>query len=183
MNVFFLTGRVSRIFFLLILLCMGLSSCSNNDEVSDHSEDYYFRASLDNRKVDFHSVIFQGGRNDNRWEHIVIGGNEKSSPTDGSLPSPSLDFEIWKQGGDIKAGTYATPEEQGMIARYAVQTNNGTLLYNTSTANDVFTVHIEAISKDGIKGTFSGKVRSMEGNVINITEGSFNLPYDKMINP
>ncbi len=183
MNVVFFNNRVFKVFFLLIVLSMGVSSCSKDDDISDHPQNYYFRASIDNRKVDFHSVKFQGGGNDNRWEHIVIGGNEKSTPTDGSLPSPSLDFEIWKQGGDIKAGTYATPAEEGMIARYAVQTNNGTLLYNTSVADDVFTVHIESISKDGIKGTFSGKLRSMEGQAIDVTEGSFNLPYDEIINP
>ena len=183
MNAVSFTSRVCKAFLLLILLSMGASSCSSGDDISDHPQNYYFRASLDNRKVDFHSVIFQGSGNDNRWEHIVVGGNEKSTPTDGSLPSPSLDFEIWRQGGDIKAGTYTTPAEQGMIARYAVQTNNGTLIYNTSVADDVFTLHIESIGKDGIKGTFSGKVRSMEGQVIDVTEGSFNLPYNEIINP
>ncbi|MDQ1165484.1 hypothetical protein [Flavobacterium sp. SORGH_AS_0622] len=71
-----------------------------------------------------------------------------------------------------------------MVARYAIQTPNGTILYNTRTADDIFTVKIESISKSGIKGTFSGKVRNMEsGAVINITDGSFNLPYMDIVNP
>ncbi|BAV06449.1 hypothetical protein FLA_2468 [Filimonas lacunae] len=70
-----------------------------------------------------------------------------------------------------------------MIARYAVQQPDGTLLYNTANSNDVFTVKIEAISQEGIKGTFSGTVRNLAGQAISITDGSFNLPYQTLINP
>lgn len=192
MNSVFITGifcrKKSNSHIGIILLMMLLSgfimfSCSRPNDEPEDRQGYYFRAGVDGRKVDFHSVIFQGGGNDNRWEHIVAGGHEQSLPADGSLPSPSLDFEIWKQGSGIKPGTYATPAEEGMIARYAVQTSSETLLYNTSFADDVFEVQIEAISKEGIKGTFSGKLRSAEGKAIQVTEGSFNLPYDTIINP
>ncbi|WP_294205113.1 hypothetical protein [uncultured Chryseobacterium sp.] len=183
-----LTGHRVRTSWLRLFLCfailgIGMSSCSKDDDTGGESGDYYFRASIDGRKVNFHNAIFQGGGNDNRWEHIVVGGNEASYPTDGSLPSPSLDFEIWRNGGNITAGTYTTPAETGMITRYAIQKKEGTLIYNTSYGDDVFSVNIETISKEGIKGTLSGKVRSMDGTVINVTEGSFNLPYDTMINP
>ncbi|MNT91977.1 hypothetical protein D3C72_2331680 [compost metagenome] len=71
-----------------------------------------------------------------------------------------------------------------MVARYAVQTKDGTILYSTRTADDIFTVKIESISKSGIKGTFSGKVRNLDSGVaIEITEGTFNLPYLDIINP
>ncbi|WPQ62051.1 hypothetical protein SIO70_27190 [Chitinophaga sancti] len=176
--------KLLRAFIFSVIVSLAFSSCSKNDEDgSDSSSDYYFIAAIDGRKVNFHTVNFQGGGNDNRWEHIVVGGYETSYPTSGQPVPPSLDFEIWRLEGNITVGTYSTPVEEKMIARYAVQTSEGTLLYNTSFANDVFTLKIEAISKQGIKGTFSGTVRNMAGVAICISDGSFNLPYETIVNP
>lgn len=172
-----------RMWLYLTVITLGLSACSKDDGGGPGTKDYYFKASLNGRAINFHTVNFQGGGDDNRWEHIVIGGYETSYPTSGGSIPPSLDFEIWKSGGNISAGTYATPAEEGMIARYAVQTADGTLLYNTSNADDIFTVKIEKISKEGIKGTFTGTVRSMAGASISVTDGSFNLPYETLVNP
>ncbi|MCP2025263.1 hypothetical protein L1276_000403 [Flavobacterium sp. HSC-32F16] len=171
--------------FCILVLALLFSACSGDDNGSDKAASgYYFRASLDGRKIDFYTVNFQGGGNDNRFEQIVIGGYETPFPKIGELAPPSLDFEIWKLGGDIKPGTYSTPADEGMAARYAVQTANGTILYSTRTADDIFTVKIESISKSGIKGTFSGKVRNGDsGTAIEITEGTFNLPYLDIVNP
>ncbi|WP_090496508.1 hypothetical protein [Pedobacter terrae] len=167
----------------IIIITICLSACSKEDDGGGTpSEDYYFRAKIGGKAVNFHSVNFQGGGDDNRFEHIVIGGDETSYSGSGPLP-PSLDFELWRLGGNITAGTYATPVEKDMIARYAIQKSDGTLVYNTSSSNDVFTVKIEAISKTGIKGAFSGTVRNSAGEAINITDGTFNLPYETIINP
>lgn len=160
-----------------------LVQVTKTDHIKTESE-YYFRASLNGRKVDFYNVNFQGGGNDNRFEQIVIGGYEAPFPKIGEPLPPSLDFEIWKLGGDIKTGTYATPTDEEMVARYAIQTPNGTILYSTRTADDIFTVKIESISKMGIKGTFAGKVRNLDSaQAIDITEGTFNLPYLEIVNP
>ncbi|WP_146194602.1 hypothetical protein [Flavobacterium crocinum] len=172
-------------FFSILVLTLLFFGCSSDDNGSDNSgSDYFFKATLDGRKIDFYDVNFQGGGNDNRFEHITVGGFEEPYPNKvGELIPPSLDFEIWRTGGDIKAGTYSTPTEPEMVARYAVQTTNGTIVYSTSTADDVFTLKIESISKNGIKGTFSGKVRNLDSGVaIEITEGTFNLPYEDIIN-
>ena len=176
--------KLRSVFLYLAVITLSISACKkDNGGGTNAANDYYFKASLDGRKINFHTVNFQGGGNDNRWEHIVIGGYETSYPASGGDVPPSLDFEIWRLGGNITAGTYVTPAEPEMIARYAVQQPDGTLLYNTSYSDDVFTVKIEAISKDGIKGTLSGTVRSMAGQAIIITDGSFNLPYQTLINP
>lgn len=183
------SGSITRVCKKLLCVCMlalFFCGCSGgDDEPEANTAEYYFKATLDGRKINFYTVNFQGGGNDNRFEQIVIGGSEAPYPTKaGELPSPSLDFEIWKLGGNITAGTYSTPAEPGMVARYAVQTPNGTILYNTRTADDVFTVKIESISKTGIKGTFSGMVRNLDtGKAIEITDGIFNLPYEDIVNP
>lgn len=169
---------------LLTIVAFICSSCSKDKGGAAPAQNYYFRANVGGRKIDFHTVNFQGGGNDNRWEQIVIGGYETSYPTtSGGQVPPSLDFEIWRLGGNIGPGTYATPAESEMIARYAVQTPDGTHLYNSSYGDDVFTVNIETISKKGIKGTFSGTVRDLNGNAISVTEGAFDLPYETIVNP
>ncbi|WP_343521962.1 hypothetical protein [Pedobacter sp.] len=174
------SSALSVAYFLIIALC--LSACSKDEGGDVAAGDFYLRATVGRKEVNFHNVNFQGGGNDSRFEHIVVGGYETSYPLSGPIP-PSLDFEIWRLGGNITAGTYATPAENKMIARYAIQKPEGTLLYNTSFADDVFTLKIEAISKSGIKGTFSGTVRNMAGEAISITDGTFNLPYQTVINP
>lgn len=171
--------------FYTAISAVFFSACSSDEDGPNKTRSqYYFRASLDGRKVDFYNVNFQGGGNDNRFEQIVIGGYEAPFPKIGQQLPPSLDFEIWKLGGDITAGTYSTPADQEMVARYAVQRPEGTILYSTRTADDIFTVKIESISKSSIKGTFSGKVRNLDsGQAIAITEGVFNLPYLDIVNP
>lgn len=177
---------LNKAFFCLVLMSFIFSACSKKNSGSNASQpsgEYYFKATLNGTPKDFHTVKFQGGGNDNRWEHIVVGGYEASVTTNSAALSPSLDFEIWKIGGNINAGTYVTTTEPQMISRYAVQTGNTTMLYNTINASGVFTVKIAAISKDGIKGTFSGNLTNSAGASLSVKEGSFNLPYDQLVNP
>lgn len=179
------SARILQQLVYVSILAVLFCACSSNDNGSDLNEsDYYFKATLNGRKINFYNTNFQGGGNDNRFEHIIVAGFEDHYPTAAGTIPPSLDFEIWRTGGDIVAGTYSTPVEPEMVARYAIQTPDGTIVYSTNAADDVFTVKIESISKSGIRGTFSGKVRNLNsGTAIEITEGSFNLPYEDIINP
>jgi len=176
---------VQQLFYASAFILL-FSACSSDDGGSDENKsDYYFRASVGGRKIDFRTAKFQGGGNDDRFEMIVVGGFDGPHPTKtGEVMPPSLDFEIWRVGGNITAGTYSTPAELEMMGRYAIQTKDGTILYNTATGDDLFTVKIESISKKGIKGIFEGTVRNVSsGETISITEGTFNLPYDEIVNP
>ena len=176
---------VQQLFYASAFILL-FSACSSDDGGSDENKsDYYFRASVGGRKIDFRTAKFQGGGNDDRFEMIVVGGFDGPHPTKtGEVIPPSLDFEIWRVGGNITAGTYSTPAELEMMGRYAIQTKDGTILYNTAIGDDLFTVKIESISKKGIKGTFEGTVRNVSsGETISITEGTFNLPYDEIVNP
>lgn len=176
---------VQQLFYASAIILL-FSACSSDDGGSDENKsDYYFRASVGGRKIDFRTAKFQGGGNDDRFEMIVVGGFDGPHPTKtGEVMPPSLDFEIWRVGGNITAGTYSTPAELEMMGRYAIQTKDGTILYNTAIGDDLFTVKIESISKKGIKGTFEGTVRNVSsGETISITEGTFNLPYDEIVNP
>ncbi len=180
------TVHFAKQLFYVSILAILFSACSSNDNESNNNQsEYYFKATLDGRKINYYDANFQFSGNNGRFEHIIIGGFETPYPkTPGQLAPNSLDFEIWRTGGNIAEGTYSTPLEPEMIARYAVQTKEGTIVYNTSIADDVFTVKIESISEKGIKGTFSGKLRNMDsGVVVEVTEGSFYLPDSVLVNP
>jgi len=171
-----------RLFVYLFITTLALSGCTKKSEGSS-SGDYYFSAKLNGVKKDFFTVKFQGDGNDNRWEHIVVGGYESPlTGTNGKL-SASFDFEIWLSGGNIGPGSYSTAALPNMISRYFVPKDNGQVGYNTLNGKDLFTVKIDAISKDGIKGTFNGTLRNSAGEAISVTDGSFNLPYDQLVNP
>jgi len=167
---------------LLALTLLSFSACSN-DEGGGNTSDYYFKATVDGREINFRSAQFQGGTGtDNIWEHVVVGADETTYTGSGPLP-PSLDFEIWDVGGNITPGTYATPADDRLIVRYAIQTPEGTIVYNTSMYDSPFKVTIEAISKDGIKGKMEGTLQNEQGEPRIITNGSFNLPFEELVNP
>lgn len=180
------TARKSLKIFTTILLpallVWSFYACSN-DEGGGSTSDYYFKATVDGRDINFRSAQFQGSTgDDNIWEHVVVGGNETSYIFNGPLP-PSLDFEIWDVGGNITPGTYTTPTDDRLIVRYAIQTPQGTIVYNTSMFDSPFTVTVEAISKDGIKGKMEGTLQNEQGETRIITNGSFNLPFEELVNP
>ncbi|MFB9107503.1 hypothetical protein [Flavobacterium gyeonganense] len=180
------TARESlKIVYTILLLALSaliFSACSN-DEGGGNTSDYYFKATVDGREINYHSAKFQGdGGTDNIWEHVVVGAHETSYTFNGPLP-PSLDFEIWYNGGNIEPGDYISPTDGRLIVRYAIQTSEGTNVYNTSWHDLPFKVTIEAISKEGIKGTMAGTLQNQQGETRIITNGSFNLPYDQLVNP
>jgi len=183
---FFNTITKNKILVCLALVFLFLSGCSKKDSGGGGTEqldNYYFKATLDGRKINFRAANFQGGGNDDRWEHIVVGGFEGPWVPGDLIGPPGLSFEIWRLGGNIGTGAYSTPEEEKMTAKYNIQTANGTIIYNTYWADDKFNLKIDAISKKGINGSFSGTVRNEDGKAVKITEGSFNLPYEDLINP
>jgi hypothetical protein len=179
------TFRLTKKLLYFSLIALIFSSCSSDDNSTDNNtSNYYFKATLDGREINFYNANFQGSGNDGTFSHITIAGFEDHYPTAQGTAPNSLDFEIWRIGGDIKAGTYSTTTEPEMVSRYAVQIQGGTIVYSTQAFNDTFTVKIESISRNGIKGTFSGKLRNLNsGEAIEVTEGSFNLPYEDIINP
>jgi len=169
----------------LALIILLLTGCDKKEagRGAEQSDDYYFKATLGGRKIVYRAANFQGGGNDDRCEHIVVGGFEGPWIPGDPIGPDGLSFEIWRLGGNIGPGQYSTPAEKNMTAKYTIQTEGGTIIYNTYWADDLFNLKIDAISKQGIKGSFSGTVRNQEGKAVSITEGSFNLPYEDLINP
>ena len=175
-----------KIIIVIGYVLLIISSCTKRDKNQEKNESgkYYLKATIDGRKLNYHMVNFQGDWNVNRFEYIVIGGREGSSINNQStVDSPGLDFEISRPSGNISVGTYSTISEEDMVARYFIQTPAGTSLYDTNLAKDLFVVKIDAISKQGITGSFYGTLRNQSGKTINVANGDFKLPYEEIINP
>jgi hypothetical protein len=174
--------KIFHTILLPALIVLSFSACSN-DQGGGNTSEYYFKATIDGREINYYSAKFQGdGGTDNIWEHVVVGADETSYSGSGPLPA-SLDFEIWYNGGNIAPGSYISPTDKRLIVRYAIQTSEGTNVYNTSWHDSPFKVTIEAISKEGIKGTMAGTLQNQQGETRTITNGSFNLPYDRLVTP
>ena len=66
---------------------------------------YYLKTTIDESKLNYHMVSFQGGENENRLEYIFIGGLENSpSNNNSNINPPRIDFKILRLGGNIIAG-------------------------------------------------------------------------------
>lgn len=180
-----------RTFIYFAVMLINLYSCSSADKGRDEHDlgNYHFKATVGGRKMNCNIAKFEGRVKDGCWEYIAVVGNEirdYSFPFFNFVPNYSslfLDFEICRHGGSIEPGSYSTQTEQGMVVRYGVDTPDGINIYGTDHAKDVFTVEIEKINKDGIKGTFSGMVRNGIGQPLFIVDGSFNVPHDMLVYP
>ncbi len=183
------------------LVLLWAASCGKTDDTPapGSTGDYYFRAKLNGKQLDFlHSAQFQGGGNDNRWEHIIFSGYE--SKYDASKPLEewphNFNVDMWNEGGDFPSGTYTeagggphddeAPNSYDVDGEYHIQTkDHGTLQYDARETND-FTLTITEISAGkGIKGTFKGTLSNENdfSDKITVTDGEFYLPPDAIVNP
>ena len=174
------------------------SGCSKEDGGGTYNT-YYFKANINGEQYNFlHSAKFQGGGNDNKWQHIVISGY--ISATDGSEPLEqqphSFGFDLWNEGGDFPPGTYTQnggiwdgvddirAETYSIDMEYFIQTKEGTVQYDARETGDFTLEIIEINQSNGIKGKFKGTI-SHEDNINDkmvITEGEFYLPYNELVN-
>jgi len=181
--------HLCRLFVYAIVPTLLFSACKKDkDAAAPGKGDYYFKATFNGKEQDFsHTANYQGMfSDDGRLVMIVVGGHTAGTSEGGSVAAPSFDFEIWRTNGNITAGTYDTRDEaEGvMISRYAIQSSGGTILYNTIPDGAYVTVKIDEISNKGIKGTLSGVIiNESTGESITVTNGSFNFPYETVINP
>lgn len=148
----------SLMLLLAVGLVFGISSCRSGN---DAEPQYYLRAKINGQQKDFlKNAKYQADIA--TWQHIIFGGDElKTSVNSG------FEIEIWNEGGNIKTGTYTyqpngdsnDPADYSVDCQYYVQTDGGTVVYNTFDTEN-FTFVISEISNNGIRGTFHGSISS-----------------------
>lgn len=183
---------------IAIVGCLFFSGCKKGGGEAPPENAYYFRAKLNGVQKDFlHVAKLQGGGNDNRWEHMILGGYDEAFDPATPLEDLPLDFEIeiWNEGGNITAGTYTeaaggpydteAPNDYDLDGERHVQTSNGTDQYDASESKDFKLIITELSKEKGIKATFTGTLihEDNPNDIIHVTEGEIYLPYDKVINP
>lgn len=195
------SNNKSVLLSIFVLGLLSMTSCGKNDGDSPSSgqSKYYFRAKLNGKQQDFlHGAQFQGGGNDNKWQHIIFAGYESNIDASKPIEQWPHDFTIdmWNEGGDFPPGTYTeagggsydteAPNDYDVDGEYHIQTaDNGTLQYDARETND-FTMTITGISEEkGIKGTFRGTLTNENdfSDKITVTDGEFYLPLDIIVNP
>lgn len=184
--------KITQLIFAIALLFISSSlftSCGKDgDGPNGNNGDYYVKAKFDGKEVNFKfQPSFQGGGNDGRLEHIVLGADLKSY-TDlkpGEFPE-GFSIEIWNEGGNITPGSYSVlaggevdyedPKSYTLEGIYMI---TGTSRYYGSDTKD-FTFNITELNKDkNIKGTFKGRIMLNDDSkkVITVTDGELFLPY------
>ncbi|MGM1427804.1 hypothetical protein ACS126_01010 [Sphingobacterium lactis] len=183
--------KITQLLFTLCLVLgftMVLSSCSKDEDGPSDSGNYFMKAKFNGELKEFkQQPSFQGGGNDGRLEHIVLGADEIyfKDVKPGEM-SPGFVIEIWNIGGDIKNGTY-TYNGGGGIDRddansYSLKSYymlDGYTRYGANETENLTMVITELQRDKSIRGTFKGvfTLNDESGKTITITDGEFYLPY------
>lgn len=185
--------------WIVLVVVFAFFGCSKDDNDGGAGNKYYFKAKVNNEPYNFlHTAQFQGGGNDNKWQHIVIHGYVSDYDSFKPLEeSPhGFGFDLWNEGGDFPPGTYTQngggsydnedPLTYSIDMEYHIQTaDQGTIQYDARETEDFTLTIIEVSKSKGVKGTFKGTI-SNEDNINDkkvITDGEFYLPFEELVNP
>ncbi len=158
----------TKLLILVTTLAAIFSSCSNDDDLNQNSnQNYYIKTKINGDLAEYkYDATVSLPLNGN-----TISGYAKAVP---NQPFPAFDFEITDQTG-IKVKNYAEPTND-MIFRLAIE---GMITYTSQHGNvEDFKINIIEITNDYVKGTFSGIVflaQSTDGANFTLTEGEFYL--------
>lgn len=174
----------------MIAVLFVISGCEKDEEAAPGA-DYYFEATLNGSEKDFlHQASFQGGGNDGRWEHIVIGGYEEPIPP-GELDEEDIPaafvIDLWNEGGTFETGTHIstgeTPPDTPSPLDFSMDGEyHPDVTYQFDQRdNGRFTLTITELSSEtGIKATFDGII-THENEVVEVTDGKLYLPFEEVV--
>ncbi len=158
-----------RIVFAIII-ALFLAGCGKSKDVG--GDEYYFTFKIDGQQMNFSDLTsFQMGEKDGKVPLIVVIGVKEPGPL-----QEQFGWSLVRDGADFKPGTYTMAStDRALDAQYAIK--KYTEIYESDNTND-FKVTIESYDKtDGIRGTFSGTLRTEDGKTVKVTEGKFHAHY------
>ncbi|MDO4229855.1 MAG: hypothetical protein Q4C98_08575 [Capnocytophaga sp.] len=162
-----------------MLLMVTFSSCTKKED--NTTEKYYLHFKANGEEKSYINVISDYNFIKLHNEHLLfyIRGHELLGVSNNnSVLSIQIDASITDDqdnltGINIVAGTYTSNDDP---SRYKLNCNyypTGTDNYTIHNQN--FTLKIEYLDKKITRGTFSGVLKNENGDIINITDGAFNI--------
>ncbi len=171
----------TAIVLLVAMVVMSFTSCKKGGGGADSSEDVYMSCKLNGTLHEFNYHVNANDHPATDTVHfVVIGGWEKEDMVTGF----GIDMQIDK---GAKEATYVSNSAAGLLlsGKYYIQNMKDGKIVNTTIYNggdldgSSFTMTITSLTKWGVKGTFSGKLRLLDGNeFITVTDGKFSAPYN-----
>lgn len=164
----------------LLFVATFVTACSSGDSEDEtpQANEGFLKCKIDGTPRVFN---YQVGANDkpddfNAIHFVTVGGLETNDPR----TSPGFDFQLISDEG-AKETTYTAANESGpdLTGQYYVQTGTGTTSYmGNGNSGTSFTLTITSITNWGVKGTFSGVLKSNDV-FVTVTDGEFAAPYNK----
>ncbi|RNL56497.1 hypothetical protein [Pedobacter jejuensis] len=177
------TSKFRNILSLLfcIVLITVLLSCGK-DAAGEASTDKFLKCKLNGKAYNFNYNVNANDKPSEKEIHFVtISGWEKEDMITGFGIGLVVPNEGAKETTYSVAGSLS-PELDG---DYFIQNMKdgkiiSTTVYSGGRSSETsFTLTITSLTKWGVKGTFSGKLKLSGGNTfINVTEGEFSAPYN-----
>ncbi|MCA5004289.1 hypothetical protein [Sphingobacterium bovistauri] len=163
--------------FCATLLFLG---CSKDNNTPETSKEAYFKFKLNGVQKEYKYHI---NANDPPSEKVIHFVTIAAFESNNIATSTSLGFQLVSDKG-AQIGTYLNNNANGdqLHATYAIQNVSngqitGTTTYNTN--ETPFTFQITSLTKSGVKGKFSGKLKLSGGSeILDVTEGEFSAPYN-----
>ncbi|SFC43576.1 hypothetical protein SAMN04487891_11123 [Flagellimonas taeanensis] len=170
------------IFLSLILLSVLFKSCSKDDGNTVSGEGF-LRCRLNGELKEFNNFVNANDPPQEETVHfVVVGGFEKENIN----KSPSFGIMLVSEENIIE-GTYSvagesSPELDGQYCMqvYDGETHTGTECFIGGRSSETyFILNITSMDDWGVKGTFSGLLRDVDDNLLEVTEGEFAAAYNQ----
>ena len=166
---------------VLALALMGLSACKKNGGTATGDGEKYLTCKINGKYREFNYSVNANDKPATDTVHfVVIGGWEKQDMVTG------FGIDMHLKGG-AKETTYTANGASDLLlaGKYYIQNMKdgkivGTSIYNGGDLDGSgFTLTITSLTKWGVKGTFSGKLKLLGGEeYLTVTEGKFSAPYN-----
>jgi hypothetical protein len=166
---------------VLALAVVGLTGCKRNSGTATGEGEEFLTCKINGK---YHAFNYHVNANDkpatDTIHFVVIGGWEKQDMVTGF----GIDMHLKKGAKEI---TYTANDATDLLlaGKYYIQNIQdgkivGTTIFNGGDLDgSSFTLTITSLTKWGVKGTFSGKLKLLGGEeYVTVTEGKFSAPYN-----
>ncbi|MFA6246582.1 MAG: hypothetical protein WC615_06555 [Mucilaginibacter sp.] len=166
---------------MMALAMMSLYGCKRNGGTATGDGEKFFTCKINGKLREFNYHVNANDKPATDTVHfVVVGGWEKEDMITGF----GIDMQL-KEGA--KETTYTSNGTGNLLlsGKYYIQDMKdgkivGTTVYNGGDLDgSSFILTITSLTKWGVKGTFSGKLKLLGGDdYVTVTEGKFSAPYN-----
>jgi hypothetical protein len=166
---------------VMALAMMSLYGCGKSGGTATGDGEKFFTCKINGKLHEFNYGVNANDKPATDTVHfVVVGGWEKEDMITGF----GIDMYL-KDGAKEATYTVNDASDLRLSGKYYIQNMKDGKIVSTTVYNgggvdgSNFTLTITSLTKWGVKGTFSGKLRLLGGDdYVTVTEGKFSAPYN-----